>query len=181
MTAQEFQFGVDKYNQGRADEKAAAEEAKLVERAAALASIGDFSLYKYLGYTDDEIAKISAAWQTANAPKGGGTYTPVSNTPTMTLSTAKALASEGFIDADVAAVLMQNGYSANALEYLYGYKANAPVNSGSAPALSTEAQNVANAIKNGNDIVTANMLDYYRKSNRITDEELEYLLSLAGV
>lgn len=158
------------YDKAIADEDFQA-QLKLAE---AKAELGDFSdLYELLGMEDPNA--------TGGTNTGGGTYTGASNTPTMTLSTAKALASEGFIDADVAAVLMQNGYSANALEYLYGYKVNATANPGSAPALSMEAQNVVNAIKNGNDTVIANVLDYYRKSNRITDEELEYLLSLAGV
>lgn len=183
MTAQEFQFGVDKYNQGRADEKAADEEAKLEERAAALASIGDFSLYKYLGYTDDEIAKISAAWQTANAPTGGGTYTPTSN---LTFSRAKELADSGYIDADVAAALMKGGYSAGALQTLYGYTVPTQNPGGSytdSPALtSPRAQEIWDAYSTG--AKTAQQSTYFVESalnnGRITEAEADAILSAMG-
>ncbi len=48
--------------------------ADAAERANTMASIGDFSGYKDLGYTDEQIAALKAAWDAKNAPKvsGGG-------------------------------------------------------------------------------------------------------------
>ncbi|MBE7016636.1 MAG: hypothetical protein E7420_00560 [Ruminococcaceae bacterium] len=43
--------------------------ANAAERANTMASIGDFSGYKELGYTDEQIAALKAAWEAANAPK----------------------------------------------------------------------------------------------------------------
>ncbi len=39
------------------------------ERANTMASIGDFSGYKELGYTDEQIAALKAAWDAKHAPK----------------------------------------------------------------------------------------------------------------
>ncbi len=53
------------------------EQARAAEVAVALASIGDFSGYKALGYTDAQIAAMKAVWDTQHAPKTvyyGGPY-----------------------------------------------------------------------------------------------------------
>lgn len=51
--------------------------AEAAERAKMMASIGDFSGYKALGYTDEQIAALKAAWDAAHAPRyyGRGTIT----------------------------------------------------------------------------------------------------------
>lgn len=46
--------------------------ANAAERANTMASIGDFSGYKELGYTDEQIAALKAAWDAKNAPKASG-------------------------------------------------------------------------------------------------------------
>ncbi len=53
------------------------EQARAAEVAAALASLGDFSGYKALGYTDEQIAALKAVWDAQHAPKAvyyGGPY-----------------------------------------------------------------------------------------------------------
>lgn len=45
---------------------------ELEDRAKTMAAIGDFSLLKELGYTDAEIAALTAAWQMEQAGKGSG-------------------------------------------------------------------------------------------------------------
>lgn len=42
---------------------------KLLAQAETMAAYGDFSGYKALGYTDEQIAMMRAAWDAANAPK----------------------------------------------------------------------------------------------------------------
>lgn len=107
-------------------EAADKELAQLEERAATMAALGDYSLYKYLGYTDEQIAALSAAYNAKNYSYGG----------------SEAL---------------------------------------TAPQLGTEATNVYNAITRGDDSVTASLLEYYLKSNRISADEAEYLFALTGV
>ena len=51
--------------------------ANAAERANTMAGIGDFSGYKELGYTDEQIAALKAAWDAKHAPRyyGRGTIT----------------------------------------------------------------------------------------------------------
>lgn len=46
--------------------------ANAAERANTMAGIGDFSGYKELGYTDEQIAALKSAWDAKHAPKGRG-------------------------------------------------------------------------------------------------------------
>lgn len=48
------------------------EQALAGDRADMMASIGDFSGYKALGFTDEEIAKLQAYWQAQQMPKSSG-------------------------------------------------------------------------------------------------------------
>ena len=56
--------------------------ANAAERANTMASIGDFSGYKELGYTDEQIAALKAAWDDAHTPRyyGGGNGTKLGTT-----------------------------------------------------------------------------------------------------
>ena len=82
----EYQLEADKLAQERADKKAAQELEALQQRAATMASIGDFSLYEYLGYTPEQIAALGNAYAAANTPKssGGGGGGAPNPTPTPT-------------------------------------------------------------------------------------------------
>lgn len=76
MTAQEFQFGVDKYNQGRADAAAEEQRSALEKKAQVLAAYGDFSGFRELGYPESVINAMQAEWNAENGIiPGGGTYT----------------------------------------------------------------------------------------------------------
>lgn len=71
---QEYQRAMDERNwqyQMSQDEykRDAAARADAEDRAKVLAGYGDFSGYSALGYSDDEIARMQAAYEMANAPK----------------------------------------------------------------------------------------------------------------
>ncbi len=48
------------------------ERADLEQRAAAMAAVGDFSLYRKLGYTEAQIRKLRRAWERQNRKGSGG-------------------------------------------------------------------------------------------------------------
>lgn len=76
MTAQEFQFDVDTYNQGRADAAAEEQRSALEKKAQVLAAYGDFSGFRELGYPESVINAMQAEWNAENGIiPGGGTYT----------------------------------------------------------------------------------------------------------
>jgi hypothetical protein len=80
----EYQREAEMQAQERADKKAKEDLAALEKRAATMASIGDFSLYQYLGYSPEQITALGNAYIAANTPKssgGGGGGTPLSTTP----------------------------------------------------------------------------------------------------
>lgn len=58
-----------RYTDAYTDEKAQREKAELMDMAELMASVGDFSGYKALGYTDEQIALLQAAWQAEQAAK----------------------------------------------------------------------------------------------------------------
>lgn len=72
------------------------QDKQLTEKAELLAGIGDFSGYKALGYTEEEIAALEQAYAAAHRPKtsssGGG-----SSKPKLTLSQAEKLLKEGVV------------------------------------------------------------------------------------
>ena len=52
--------------------------ADTLAKAEVLASIGDFSGYRKLGYSDEEVAALEAAWKAANGGRYAPVYAPVS-------------------------------------------------------------------------------------------------------
>lgn len=154
------------------------ERADAEARAQVLASMGDFSGYKALGYTDAEVAAMQAYYKAANTPVyygGGGNK---GNTTNMTLSTAKQLAENGYVDDAVASVLLANGYPAEYISSYYGYSPSVPAN----PTM--EMQNVINQIDKGTaegNALASKLLQYYTQSGRVTPEEAKALLKYAGV
>lgn len=157
----------------------------LTAKAKLLASAGDFSGYKALGYTDDEIAVLKGYWDAENAPKpSGGGYTPPSN---MSLTTAKQLAESGYITDEVVSVLAANGYDAGALEYLYGYTPGGTVQGATAgaaqPLQSAQAISLYGALQNG--AMDAEGASYIIQSGidhgTISPAEAEYIFKAFGL
>lgn len=119
-TDRSFQYGVfaDDRDYDYGKERDAVEDqryteerdyARLAEQAQMLASVGDFSGYKALGYTDSQIAKLQKAYQQEQAASGGGgDDTPAK--PRLTLNQVLEAIENGNITKNVL-----DGY-----EYYYG-------------------------------------------------------------
>lgn len=63
------QANMMQYMLSRQDDAAAQAYSQQMDKAQMLASAGDFSGYKALGYSDEEVATLNKAYQVANAPK----------------------------------------------------------------------------------------------------------------
>lgn len=106
-------------------EKVFADEQNLAA-AKLMEGTGDYSRYKELyGMTDEEVAAMVKRDQQQNAPKltGGG------DNPSMTLSTAKAMAQQGQFTDEVLRVLRNAGFNDEYLRLEYGYDPQNPVES----------------------------------------------------
>lgn len=114
---------LDMQAQNNAYRRAQDAEARAEAKAKMLASVGDFSGYKALGWTDDEIAVLKGYWDAENAKPtysysggvsptvaGGGSVT-AGNTPLMGAQ-AQSLygaVSKGLMDADSALYVLEAG------------------------------------------------------------------------
>lgn len=108
---------------------------KAAQQADMMASYGDFSGYKALGYTDSQINQMRQAYQiaqTAKAKSGrsGSSGGKKSGDSGMKLSVAKDNAKQGIFTQDVLDAFHKNGYSDEYLESAYGYEPNGASGSG---------------------------------------------------
>ncbi len=99
------------------------------ERANVMASIGDFSGYKALGYTDEQIAALKAAWDAKNAPRyyGGtpdNTRTYGAGYSTLNNSSLGIKASEWDYVYNNIATLLRSGNSAALNKYMNQVSSN---------------------------------------------------------
>lgn len=111
---------------------------KAAQQADMMASYGDFSGYKALGYTDSQINQMRQAYQiaqTAKAKSGrsGSSGGKKSGDSGMKLSVAKDNAKQGIFTQDVLDAFHKNGYSDEYLESAYGYERPSAAGSGNAP------------------------------------------------
>lgn len=157
---------------GAAKEAAAAQK----EKAAMLASVGDFSGYSALGYSPEEIAALQAGYQ-AKQYKGSGK--PVANDPKLSVADAKALAEQGDFSENVLATLRNAGYTDANLEVMYGYDASAPA---AVPITNQVAKTVIDAYNRGEASVEAATRSILAgiETGSIPDAEAEYLLYMLG-
>lgn len=108
---------------------------KAAQQAEMMASYGDFSGYKALGYTDSQIENMRQAYQiaqTAKAKSGrsGSSGGKKSGDSGMKLSVAKDNAKQGIFTPDVLDAFHNAGYSDEYLESAYGYEPNGASGSG---------------------------------------------------
>lgn len=103
--AYQYQQEAERYEREWAQKQADRELAALEERAATMAALGDFSLFKALGYTDAEIAALTNAWQTENGVNTGSVVTSGGN----------GVNNGGMSNAQVAAIQLQLGVPADGL------------------------------------------------------------------
>lgn len=117
------------YNMSQDEWNRAAQQAEM------MASYGDFSGYKALGYTDSQIESMRQAYQiaqTAKAKSGrsGSSGGKKSGDSGMKLSVAKDNAKQGIFTQDVLDAFHNAGYSDEYLESAYGYEPNGASGSG---------------------------------------------------
>lgn len=161
---------------GAAKEAAAAQK----EKAAMLASVGDFSGYSALGYSPAEIAALQAGYQ-AKQYKGSGGGKPVDDTPKLSVADAKALAEQGDFSENVLATLRNAGYTDANLEYMYGY---VPSFVPAAGGIGSEAraQDVINGWRRG-EMTTGDavsVLYNYTQNNLVDPDTAAYYLGVLG-
>lgn len=159
---------------GAAKEAAAAQK----EKAAMLASVGDFSGYSALGYSPEEIAALQAGYQ-AKQYKGSGK--PVANDPKLSVADAKALAEQGDFSENVLATLRNAGYTDANLEAMYGYE---PAFVPTAGGMGSEAraQDVINGWRRG-EMTTgdaAAVLYNYTQNSLVDPDTAAYYLGVLG-
>ena len=111
---------------------------KAAQQADNLASYGDFSGYKALGYTDSQINQMRQAYQiaqTAKAKSGrsGSSGGKKRRDSGMKLSVAKDNAKQGIFTQDVLDAFHNAGYSDEYLESAYGYEQPSAAGSGNVP------------------------------------------------
>lgn len=105
---------------------------KAAQQAEMMASYGDFSGYKALGYTDSQIESMRQAYQIAQTAKAksGSSGGKKSGDSGMKLSVAKDNAKQGIFTQDVLDAFHNAGYSDEYLESAYGYEPNGASGSG---------------------------------------------------
>ncbi len=108
---------------------------KAAQQAEMMASYGDFSGYKALGYTDSQIESMRQAYQIAQTAKAksGSSGGKKSGDSGMKLSVAKDNAKQGIFTQDVLDAFHNAGYSDDYLESAYGYERLSAAGSGNVP------------------------------------------------
>lgn len=113
---------------------------KAAQQADMMASYGDFSGYKALGYTDAQINQMRQAYQIQQAAKAssgskssGTVKKKKSDDGGMKLSVAKDNAKQGIFTQDVLDAFHNAGYSDEYLESAYGYERPSAAGSGNVP------------------------------------------------
>lgn len=141
---------------------------RLAQQADNLATYGDFSGYKALGYTDSQINKMRQAYQIAQAAKAksgssgsrrssGGKKSGDSGNGGMKFSVAEKYAKQGIFNQEVLDAFHKEGYSDDYLESAYGY--NNPASASNfnraynSLMISLSEESSANAEKNLNKFV----------------------------
>lgn len=110
---------------------------KAAQQAEMMASYGDFSGYKALGYTDAQIGQMRQAYQIQQAAKAKSGSRSSGNEKSgddgMKLSVAEKYAKQGIFNQEVLDAFHKNGYSDEYLESAYGYERPSAAGSGNVP------------------------------------------------
>lgn len=128
---------------------------KAAQQADMMASYGDFSGYKALGYTDSQIASMRQAYQiaqTAKAKSGrsGSSGGKKSGDSGMKLSVAKDNAKQGIFTQEVLDAFHNAGYSDEYLESAYGYERPSTAGSGNVPNFGDLKRSIQTLVAQGN-------------------------------
>lgn len=127
---------------------------RAAQQADMMASYGDFSGYKALGYTDSQINQMRQAYQiaqTAKAKSGrsGSSGGKKSGDNGMKLSVAKDNAKQGIFTQDVLDAFHKNGYSDEYLESAYGYERPSAAGSGNVPSFGDLKRSIQTLVAQG--------------------------------
>lgn len=128
---------------------------KAAQQADMMASYGDFSGYKALGYTDSQIESMRQAYQIAQTAKvksgrSGSSGEKKSGDSGMKLSVAKDNAKQGIFTQDVLDAFHNAGYSDEYLESAYGYEQPSAAGSGNVPNFGDLKRSIQTLVAQGN-------------------------------
>lgn len=128
---------------------------KAAQQAEMMASYGDFSGYKALGYTDSQIESMRQAYQIAQTAKtksgrSGSSGGKKSGDSGMKLSVAKDNAKQGIFTPEVLDAFHNAGYSDEYLESAYGYERPSAAGSGNVPNFGDLKRSIQTLVAQGN-------------------------------
>ena len=155
---------------------------KAAQQAEMMASYGDFSGYKALGYTDSQIASMRQAYQiaqTAKAKSGrsGSSGGKKSGDSGMKLSVAKDNAKQGIFTQDVLDAFHNAGYSDEYLESAYGYERPSAAGSGNVPNFGDLKRSIQTLVAQGSGDRAFQLYNQYFDSlSTKQQEELNHML-----
>ena len=155
---------------------------KAAQQADMMASYGDFSGYKALGYTDSQIESMRQAYQiaqTAKAKSGrsGSSGGKKSGDSGMKLSVAKDNAKQGIFTQDVLDAFHNAGYSDEYLESAYGYERPSAAGSGNVPNFGDLKRSIQTLVAQGSgDRAYQLYSQYFNSLSSKQQEELNRML-----
>lgn len=155
---------------------------KAAQQAEMMASYGDFSGYKALGYTDSQIESMRQAYQiaqTAKAKSGrsGSSGGKKSGDSGMKLSVAKDNAKQGIFTPDVLDAFHNAGYSDEYLESAYGYERPSAAGSGNVPNFVDLKRSIQTLVAQGSGDRAFQLYNQYFDSlSTKQQEELNHML-----
>lgn len=155
---------------------------KAAQQAEMMASYGDFSGYKALGYTDSQIASMRQAYQiaqTAKAKSGrsGSSGGKKSGDSGMKLSVAKDNAKQGIFTPEVLDAFHNAGYSDEYLESAYGYERPSAAGSGNVPNFGDLKRSIQTLVAQGSgDRAYQLYSQYFNSLSSKQQEELNRML-----
>lgn len=152
---------------------------KAAQQAEMMASYGDFSGYKALGYTDGQIESMRQAYQIAQTAKAksGRSGGKKSGDSGMKLSVAKDNAKQGIFTQDVLDAFHNAGYSDDYLESAYGYERPSAAGSGNVPNFGDLKRSIQTLVAQGSGDRAFQLYDQYFDSlSTKQQEELNRML-----
>ena len=152
---------------------------KAAQQADMMASYGDFSGYKALGYTDGQIESMRQAYQIAQTAKAksGRSGGKKSGDSGMKLSVAKDNAKQGIFTQDVLDAFHNAGYSDDYLESAYGYERPSAAGSGNVPNFGDLKRSIQTLVAQGSGDRAFQLYDQYFDSlSTKQQEELNRML-----
>lgn len=157
---------------------------KAAQQADMMASYGDFSGYKALGYTDAQINQMRQAYQIQQAAKAssgskssGTVKKKKSDDGGMKLSVAKDNAKQGIFTQEVLDAFHKNGYSDEYLESAYGYERPSAAGSGNVPNFGDLKRSIQTLVAQGSgDRAYQLYSQYFNSLSSKQQEELNRML-----